>query len=126
MVALFQDEFECDLESIRSAIARRALFNLIHVDAIVKVDFVVRKQAPYRVEEFRRRRRVDIDGQAMWLVSAEDLVLSKLVWASDSRSELQLRDVRQILTAQADLDWTYFEHWAGVLGVDALLREVRP
>ena len=32
MVALFGDQFECDLESIRSAITRRALFNLIHLD----------------------------------------------------------------------------------------------
>jgi hypothetical protein len=45
VLKLVGDEFECDLESIRSAIARRALFNLIHLDAIVKVDFVVRKQA---------------------------------------------------------------------------------
>jgi hypothetical protein len=126
IVRLFSDQFECNVEAIREAITRRALFNLIHTDAIVKVDFVVRKQAPYRLEEFGRRRRVDIDGQPMWMVTAEDLVLSKLAWASDSRSELQLRDVRQILSARADFDWSYVDRWAGVLGVGELLREVRP
>ena len=51
LVALFGDQFECDLHTIRAAIARRSLFNLIHTDAIVKVDFIVRKSTPYRLEE---------------------------------------------------------------------------
>lgn len=125
VVTLFNDQFECDLDLVRSAIERRSLVNLIHTEAIVKVDFVVRKDSPYRLEEFRRRRAVDIDGQSMWMVSPEDLVLSKLAWAHDSRSELQLRDVRQVLTAQPDLDWAYLDQWAGVLGVEGLLQEVR-
>lgn len=65
VVALFGDRFECDLHAIRAAITRRTLFNLIHTDAIVKVDVVVRKNTSYRLEEFGRRRRVDIDGQPM-------------------------------------------------------------
>ena len=126
VVALFVDQFECDLDAIRAAIARRSLFNLIHTDAIVKVDFVVRKSTSFRLEEFGRRRRVDIDGQPMWMVSAEDLVLSKLLWAKDSRSELQLRDVRHIVAGQPGLDWAYVERWADALDVRELLREVRP
>ena len=126
LVALFGDEFECDLHAIRAAIVRRSLFNLIHTDAIVKVDFVVRKDTPYRVEEFGRRRRVEIDGQPMWMVSAEDLVVSKLLWARDSHSELQLRDVRHLIAAQPALDWAYVERWADAVDVRALLREVRP
>jgi hypothetical protein len=125
IAALFGDQFECDAEMIGRAITRQALFNLIHTDAIVKVDFDIRKDAPYRLEEFGRRRRVDIDGQPMWIVAAEDLVLSKLVWASSSRSELQLRDVRQVLKAQAELDWAYLDRWALVLGVGELLDEAR-
>lgn len=125
LIGIFSDQFDCDPRSIRSAIERRGMFNLIHVEAIVKVDFVVRKDAPYRIEEFGRRRRVDIDGQPMWMVSPEDLVLSKLAWASDSRSELQLRDVRQILLARHDLDWAYLDRWAAALGLLALLDEVR-
>ena len=97
LVALFGDQFECDLHTIRAAITRRMFLNLIHTEAIVRVAVVVRKNTPYRFEEFGRRRRVDIDGQAMWIVSAEDLLLSKLLWAKDSCSELQLRNVRQLL-----------------------------
>ena len=123
--ALFRNEFECDVEAIRSAIARQSIFNLIHIEAIVKVDFVVRKGTPYHFEEFGRRRLSLIDDQPMWIVSPEDLILSKLLWAKDSRSELQLRDVRHIISAQPSLDWPYLERWAESLGAIALLREAR-
>lgn len=56
IVGMFTPEFNCDVDVIRGAIARRSLFNLFHIEAVAKVDFVVRKDVPYRREEFRRRR----------------------------------------------------------------------
>jgi hypothetical protein len=121
----FTPEFLCDAEVIRRAIARQSLFNLIHVEAVAKVDFVVRKDLPYRQEEFRRRRQITIEGHPMWIVSAEDLILSKLVWAKTSRSELQLRDVRQLVTSVRPLDQAYLDRWAANLTVSDLLQEVQ-
>jgi hypothetical protein len=124
LVAALGDAFSADPEAIREAILRRGLFNLIHHEAIVKVDFVIRKDTEYRRHEFSRRRLVDIDGHQLWMVTAEDLVLSKLVWAKDSRSEVQLRDVRGILALQrATLDRDYLEKWTAMLSVLPLLRE---
>ncbi len=125
LAVLFGGDFECSPETIRRAIERRALFNLIHVEAIVKVDFVVRKDTPYRLEEFSRRRSVVIDDQPIWLVSPEDLVLSKLIWAKEAHSGLQLRDVRQVIAAQPDLDWSYMGRWAPALSIAELLNEMR-
>lgn len=125
IAAAFTPEFAVSVEAIRSAIVRQGLFNLIHMEAVTKVDFVVRKDAPYRVEEFRRRRRVDIGGRPFWIVSPEDLILSKLAWAKTSRSELQLRDVRQLLSTVTPLDAAYLARWAGELTVADLLREVQ-
>ena len=125
LVATLGEEFTGDADTIRSAIAHRSMFNVIHYEALTKIDFVVLKDVPYRIEEFERRRIVEVDGHPLWIVSPEDLVLSKLVWAKDSRSELHLRDVRSIITCQPALDWTYIERWAASLTVTALLREVR-
>lgn len=121
---LFAGEFLLRAETVREAIAHQSMFNAIHQEELIKVDFVIRKSTPFRLEEFRRRRRVEIDGHPMWLVSAEDLVLSKLVWRQGSESEVQMRDVRAIIAVQGDgLDWPYVERWAAVLGVaDALER----
>lgn len=125
LVAMFGAEFACDAGRIRDAIAHRSMFNLIHTAAVVKIDIIVRKDTAYREEEFRRRRLAQIDGTDMWVVSAEDLILSKLDWARASRSEVQLGDVRNIIASQPALDWPYLEGWAGRLGIGDLLREVR-
>jgi hypothetical protein len=126
LAAVFRDEFECDIVAIRTAISRESMFNLIHTEAIVKVDFIIRKSTPYRLEEFGRRRSALIDDQTMRIVSPEDLILSKLLWAKESHSELQLRDVRHIISAQPRLDWPYLERWAESLTAIELLDEVRP
>jgi hypothetical protein len=122
LAAAMGDEFSPDPESIRTAVARRGMFNLIHRDAIVKVDFVVRKNTPYRVEEFNRRRLIEIDRQPIWIVSPEDLILSKLVWARDGESALQMRDVRELRASLQGLDMAYLRRWADELGVGDLLE----
>jgi hypothetical protein len=75
-----------DADAVRSAIAQLGMFNIIHYDHVIKVDCIVRKDTPYRREEFARRSAVEIDGVTMWFVTAEDLLLSKLAWAAESRT----------------------------------------
>ena len=84
----------------------------------------IRKDDPFRREEFARRRRVNLAGVDTWIVAVEDLILSKLHCAKDSHSELQLRDVRRLVSAAKDLDLAYLTKWAAYLGVTALLEEV--
>lgn len=121
---LFRDEFDCDADSIRSAIARRGMFNLIHTTRIVKVDVIVRRQAPFRIEEFSRRRPIELGGQQVWVATPEDVLLSKLVWARDSRPPVQLADAANLIRS-TPIDWSYTERWAVDLGVADLLNEVR-
>ncbi len=85
-----------------SSIAQRSLFNLIHNESVIKVDYIVRKQSEYRLAEFSRRQRIKIEDFATWIVSKEDLILSKLYWAKDSHSELQLRDVANLVSTGCD------------------------
>jgi hypothetical protein len=81
------------------------MFNLMHLESGVKVDLIIRKSAEFRQVEFARRRPVAIAGIRTWIVSCEDLILSKLAWALDSNSELQRRDIRQLLAVAIDLDY---------------------
>ena len=91
---------------------------------MIKVDLLVRKDTPYRLEEFVRRRRVTVEGHGLFMVAPEDLVISKLDWARESRSEVQLSDVRNLLASVSDLDPAYLAQWVGRLGLDALYRQV--
>jgi hypothetical protein len=109
---------------IQRAVRDQAMFNIIHSAFVVKVDCVVRKDTEYRRTEFARRRAVSIAGQQVYIVSPEDLILSKLDWARDSRSQLQLDDVRNLLRTVEGLDREYLTRWAEALGLTALYREV--
>jgi hypothetical protein len=119
---LFETEYYFDRQTVADAISQRRMFNLIHIDAVIKVDCVVLKIDAYRQEEFARRRQINLGNFETWIVSREDLVLSKLVWAKDSKSEMQLRDVRNLLDADCDMD--YLRSRAKTLRVDELLEEL--
>src|SRR5438093_9439022 len=117
---LFRDEFYVDPDAVIQAVAERTTFNIIHTALVVKVDFLVRKDSEYRREEFRRRRRVRIDDAVIFVVAPEDLIISKLDWARDTRSQVQLADVRNLLAAGPDLDREYLTRWVNRLGLDSL------
>jgi hypothetical protein len=119
---LFESEYYLDRQNIINAVSRRGMFNLIHTDAVIKVDCVVLKPNAYREEEFARRRQINLGDFRTWIVSREDLILSKLFWAKDSKSEMQLGDVRNLLSTDCDLE--YLRSRAKTLRVDALLEEI--
>ena len=55
-------------------------------------------------------------------MSKEDLILSKLFWARDSRSELQMRDVKNLILEGCDR--SYIERWTHELGVHIMWEEL--
>lgn len=125
IVNLFKDDFYIDETSVRSAVQSRGMFNVIHNESIIKVDFIVRKDEEYRALEFSRRLRIEVEGVTIAVVAPEDLILSKLVWARESGSDLQLRDVSQMLAILNDLDNDYIEHWSEKLEVEELLKKAQ-
>ena len=108
VAALFAPDYYASEADIARAIAGGGMFNVLHLGKLVKLDFIVRRQ------------RVRMPGFEAWIVSREDLILSKLAWAKDSGSEMQLRDVQSLLAGGADR--TYLERWAEELSVTELLR----
>lgn len=121
-INLFEADYYLDRGVVSEAIKHRSLFNLIHNEAVIKVDCIILKDDTYRKEEFARRRRVKIGDFETWIVSREDLILSKLYWAKESKSEMQLRDVQNLLGPGCDMD--YLESRAQILGVADLLAQV--
>ena len=94
------------------------------MQSVIKVDCIVRKRSPYRRAEFDRRQRITIEDFSTWITSKEDLIISKLDWAKDSRSELQLRDVKNLVATGCDTG--YIERWTRELGLYSLWRECQP
>lgn len=118
---LFAPDYYIDQDAVRSAIAARGMFNLFHLVKLVKVDLIVSKDDEFQRQELARRQRHALGGRDVWVVSKEDLILSKLRWAAPSESAFQLRDVRKLVASGADE--AYLLAWSAKLGVEALLRK---
>jgi predicted nucleotidyltransferase len=115
-------DYHADAGAIGAAFREGRPWNVIHVPSVVKIDLIPRKDTPYRRVEFERRARVELAGVSLWIVSIEDLILSKLEWARDSRSEQQRRDL--VLLLAAPMDRAYLDDWSVRLGIEGLLKEV--
>jgi hypothetical protein len=123
IVSSFANDFYVDADVVREEARRLGMFNMIQDALIVKVDMILRKAGAYDVVAFERRRNVElVPGLGLSIISPEDLVIAKLRWAAQGESELQLRDVRNLLRSVEALDTTYLSQWASTLGVSALLE----
>ena len=129
----FRDVFMVDEGMILSARQPPYHFNLIDSRSGLKLDFWMVKSEPFDREAFGRRVRRQVVGDELaWLMTAEDVILSKLCWNKQSSSERQVADVAGIVAVQGnELDRNYLRRWADKLGVrlildKALAGEIRP
>jgi hypothetical protein len=118
---LFRPDYYVSEQNIRDSLTHESIFNLIHQDSVIKVDCIVRRSSEYRRVEFARRQRISIREFTTYIVTKEDLIISKLFWAKNSHSEVQLGDVRNLLATGYDA--AYLQRWTRELGLDNLLTE---
>jgi hypothetical protein len=124
IVDLFRADYYFSEEAVRDSISAESTFNLIHNESVIKVDCIVRKNTPYRRVEFDRRKQIKIDDFSTWIASKEDLIISKLFWAKDSGSEIQMRDVQNLVATGSDV--AYIDNWTKDLGLFNLWEQCRP
>ena len=91
------------------------MFNVIHQETAFKIDCVLRKSTPFQITAFERRQVVDFHGKKVAVITLEDLIISKLVWAADSKSDKQLTDIKNLMRNQFDRN--YIESWTSKLEV---------
>jgi hypothetical protein len=121
ILRLFAGDYYVSRAAVVDSIGRESIFNLIHQDSVIKVDCIIRKSTPYRLAEFARRQRIVIEDFSTWIASKEDLIISKLLWAKDTRSEMQLGDVKNL--AATGCDEGYVAQWTRELGLATLWGE---
>jgi hypothetical protein len=122
IILKFEPDYYIPHGSMRSAIERNTMFNMLHEKTLVKVDCVLKKKDEFQLQSFERRKKVDFAGFDVWIISAEDLILSKLNWAKTTGSEMQLRDVANLLRSAVDLG--YVKMWAVKLEIDKTLNGI--
>ena len=123
IIKAFEPDYYVPHGRVRDAIARKFMFNLLHQETLVKVDCVIKKDNEFQKEAFANRRKINFSGFDVWIIGKEDLILSKLNWAKNTKSEMQMRDVASII--RNGYDEKYVEDWSAKLGVKDILRECR-
>jgi hypothetical protein len=111
-------------EAARNAVLHQSCFNAIHQRSLTKVDFMVRKNNEYRLHEFTRRVRVRVEDFEVWVVSKEDLIISRLDWARESLSQRQLADAENLIASDCDME--YLRAWSAKLNLTDMLTRVSP
>lgn len=115
--SIFEDRFYIYKEGIREEIHRRGMFNVIDNESGYKIDFIIRKNTEFNRTEFKRKIRGTTFGLNVWIVSIEDLILSKFRWMQDSESQIQKEDVSHLLENKT-IDYKYLEKWIKELNLN--------
>jgi hypothetical protein len=109
-ISIFGSRYFLQPDVIKEEIKRSGMFNIIDRETSFKVDFIIKKHSPFREEEFKRRKKVGFLGTQLWIVSIEDLILSKLIWIQELESDVQKRDITSLLLNNS-VDKNYIQSW---------------
>jgi hypothetical protein len=90
------------------------MFNVIDHASGFKADFVILKNDEYRRNEFLRRQKVKMAEIEVFVVSQEDLLISKLLWIQEFQSGIQQDDIIQLWETNT-IDKTYIVRWVKTL-----------
>lgn len=81
---------------------------------------------PHDRERLDRRQRVRMLERDAYVASVEDMIITKLRWASQGRRAKDLDDVRNMIAVRGlDLEWDYMRRWSTQHGTLALLDQIR-
>ena len=129
LVSALARDYYIEHSAAEDAVRRRAMFNVINLATMLKVDVYLLTGRDFGQASFERRTPMALEphegARPYSMDTPEDTVLHKLEWyrAGGEVSERQWGDVVGVLAVQgAALDRTYLRSWATALGVDELLE----
>jgi hypothetical protein len=123
IISEFVPDYYVPEDRVHDSISRKSMFNLLHQRTLVKVDCVIKKDNEFQRVAFSNRIKTNHFGFDLWVISKDDLIISKLNWAKESRSEMQIRDVANIIRNGYNKD--YVESWTAKLGLEDILQDCR-
>lgn len=109
-VQRFNEGYYCDIDTIKDAVKRKSIFNIIDHHSGYKADFMILKNEAFRQEEFARKIQIEYFDKNINIVSAEDLLLSKLIWIQHIQSAIQMEDIKMLASIET-LDRNYIKNW---------------
>jgi hypothetical protein len=124
--AMLEPDFAVAEESIRAALREGSMFNAIHEETGLKVDFWMRKGDDYGREAFARRKQYPYGRFMVSIATPEDVIVTKLEWHRMSDIDKHYFDARGVYAVQKDtLDTAYIARWCEAKSVLDLWRRLQ-
>lgn len=83
-------------------------------DCYYDIDFIIRKNNEYHNLAFNRRKRIKEFDTWIWVISIEDLIISKINWIQEYQSDRQIFDIQNLLL-NTEKDSEYIKKWCSKL-----------
>jgi hypothetical protein len=95
---------------------------LVHRETAFKTELFMLSRDEFDQERFRRRQAFQFGGVPSFVLTAEDVVVTKLRWFRSKDVE----DIRDVIAVKGStLDWRYVHHWTAIHGTRGKLDEIR-
>jgi hypothetical protein len=81
---------------------------------------------PHDQQRFARRRQLTVLDRETWILTVEDVLVTKLNWLRLANRTKDMLDIRSVIAVQDDaIDWPYVERWCDEHGSRPLLEKIR-
>lgn len=119
-------EFYLSRPAAEDAVRKRRQFNVIHPASGNKIDFMVaRGDAWGRTQLGRRQRRPFLPDCEAFTASPEDVILAKMIYYREGKSEKHTRDICGMLKISGNsIDRAYIAEWADKLALTEIWRAI--
>jgi hypothetical protein len=121
-IAKFGTSYYVGEQSIKRAIDRQSMFNIINNEHGGKIYCIILKDSDHARKSFEQRYKVSVNDIDFWVTTKEDLIIAKLNWARDSFSELQIRDIANL--TMSEYNSAYVSDWIDKLGLNEIWAKV--
>lgn len=115
-----ENDVYVDIEEAKKAILEKRMFNIILNKTSFKIDLISLKEDIYEIEKFKRKIKINFQNKDIFVISPEDLIISKLLWSkSAGGSERQIKDCESIYRLNYEnLNLDYMKKWVKILNIE--------
>ena len=115
-----ESDFYWSRSAIVLAVRTKFQFNILHPESGLKADMIVSKDDAFSRSVQSRAVRLTDPAFAAWFASPEDIILNKLLFYREGRSDKHIRDIASVLNVQAErIDRAYILEWVERFGLHA-------
>ena len=120
------DGFRLDRQTSFETVTGTVRHVLEMIDAAFYVELFLLSDDPYDRVRFERRQPATLGSRDTFVLTPEDVIVTKLRWARQGDRQKDLDDVRNVIAVQQEsIDWDYVNEWCCRHGTSKALEDIR-